>query len=383
MEDNVKNKDKPKRSVGRPPKERPNLANKVREGVCKSAKNKDNILEFEYDCPQAFKQIIAKFKKMQTNVLLFEFTPTSMYIRGKDHRHENECCHHIHVKHAIRYFCKKDFKFIISLSNLEDKFKNINSNPTNMCIMVRENEERKRIHIVFQKFDPACKSDNTIPVQDISIFEETFSDSIPTPKDVLDKYPLRFTMGYSTINDHIGASNANILQISKYEDHPLTFKYINNSHSDDTIDQFTDPNSIDLYFNPKLISSTDDNSTITSSGSTPDLDTHSDTDSDSVISSDVESESVISSDEADSDDLDTETELGSETDSASDIEINYIKINVTLSSIAHIVKTKMGEKIHFYINDCTDLLTVIHTSPIVINKKKTNTITVYNYTKRM
>lgn len=363
--------DKPKRPIGRPCRARPNLVNKTREGICDSPKNEHNIVEFEYDNPQAFKQLISSyFKKMNASVIVLVFKKDGMYIKCKGHFDSNTCYALIDVNYAIRYYCKKDYTVAISRSKLEDTFKVINNSPTNMGLIVTKEEQRERIHIIFQKFDPACRSDNSVEIQEYASVSQMFNNELPNPTSPnLDKYPLKFIMSYSTIKDHVGASNADILQISKYEDNPLTFKYVSKNKSTDAIDQFTDPKSISLHFDLTTKEEIVDDDII---DKLPRIKIHSDTsDEDDDSSSDDDNES----------DIDTSS---SEEDSDSeDDNPKYVKIDIQISSISHIVKSNLGDKINFYIDEEGDLLTVVDTGIIVMDRHKVNTIRVHNYTNRL
>lgn len=338
---------KVKRSVGRPPKQRPNLANKIREGICDEPKIANNIVEFEFDHPQMFKLLLTYLKKMSANSIIFEFKSDKIIMKASGYSDINSTMIIFKAKYAIRYYCKEDFKFAVSRSVLESNFKHINNSPTNMFIYISNTERKERIHIIFQKFDPACKSDNSVEIQELAHITDPFTKDVdPTTIDLTD-YPLRFTMTYTTINDHIGSSSADILQISKYENQPLTFKFNSNNHANDTIEQFTDPKSINLSFMECGIPSLDN------SDSSSDDETEDDSDDDSAKSN-----------------------------SDSDTDTNYIKIDVLISSLAHIVKTKLGDRINFYIDDDGKLLTTIECGDIIIDRNKLKSIIVYNYTSR-
>ncbi len=337
VEENKVDDSKVKRSVGRPPKQRPNLANKIREGICDEPKIADNVIEFEFDHPQMFKLLLTYLKKMLANSIIFEFKSDRIILKAAGHSDINSTMIVFKAEYAIRYYCKEDFKFAISRSVLESNFKHINNSPTNMFIYVSKSERKERIHIIFQKFDPACKSDNSIEIQELAHISDPFTKDVDPSTIDLDDYPLRFTMTYATINDHIGSSSADILQISKYENQPLTFRFNSNSQANDTIEQFTDPKSINLRF--------------------------------MEVFKDSRSEKSNRSDNSEkSDDSDSNT--------------NYIKIDILISSLTHIVKTKLGDRINFYIDDDGKLLTVIECGDIIIDRNKLKSITVYNYTCR-
>lgn len=180
-----------KRRPGRP-KTKPTKKRMPKQGVTEAPRKSQNCIELEYDMPLVFKHIFELFKAMSSDTVVFNFTPTRLFLYVTDHTGMNKIVISFDGAKMSRYYFKTAANapciFSVSQEHLLNVFKTIDKDCDSVQFHRNSDVSKNAFDVVF--VNSLLGTVNQFSIKTLPLEK--------TPPDVSefsrDKYPVSFGM---------------------------------------------------------------------------------------------------------------------------------------------------------------------------------------------
>lgn len=208
---------KNKRGPGRP-KTRLDTPYLPSVGIVAQPMKEGNIVEIVYNKPMVFRKMFALLKNFGLETVKVNFTETQVEFSGLGHYLTETVQLTMYGKALIEYYVKAPITKYIYLPDIDKVTKTINKRHNMVSLVIREEEERSKMHMIFHI--PEYDADLSSPIK----FAPQPEKAIPDIKDDT-AYPIKFEIDSaqfkSIINSFDNGLSADVMSIKKIGESPL------------------------------------------------------------------------------------------------------------------------------------------------------------------
>lgn len=187
-------------------------------GIVPEPLNAGNIVEIVYNKPMIFRKMFALLKNFGLETIKVNFTEAGVEFSGIGHYETEIIQLSMNGKALTRYYVRAPMAKYIYLPDIDKVTKTINKSHNMVSLVIREDEERSKMHMIFHI--PEYDADLPSPIK----FQPQPEKAIPEIKDDL-AYPIKFEIDSaqfkSIINSFDSGLGADVMSIKKIGESPL------------------------------------------------------------------------------------------------------------------------------------------------------------------
>lgn len=208
---------KSKRRPGRP-KTRLDTPYLPSVGIVKAPMKAGNIMEMVYNKPMLFRKMFALMNNFRVLTVRIAFTETGIEFTGNGHYEQELIQLTIQGKALTEYYIKEPMVRHAYLPDIDKITKTIGKSHNSVSIVIREEEERSRMHMIFHvpEYDADLPAQVKFSIPPQNPISEMKDDSA---------YPIRFEIDSaqfkSIINSFDNGLGANVMSVKKIGENAL------------------------------------------------------------------------------------------------------------------------------------------------------------------
>lgn len=232
------------RKPGRPPKQKYMNVLIQTHGIVNNPIESDTLIEVIYENPTLFGKIFSMHKAYATNEIILSFDENLIQFSSVDIKNITRIYTKIYGRMMIRYFCSAPMICCVKREDLENIFKTLDKNHSQVKFVIKESDAKSRIYIEIH--DSSVDMDITYPVELCCIPEwyrpYDFNENID--------YPLHFSLPSKNfkkiISDVSFKKDVKFITWSKYSDNLLRHSYNDKNMKSDPFSVYNESEKIGL-----------------------------------------------------------------------------------------------------------------------------------------